>query len=208
MPTSRRLAQRLDDGRGRLGDLGRQARAVGVAERHVLGAGRDRRPQALERVAADRPARRRRSARRRRPPACRGARGSDRVDDHRQVLLAGDLGHLLEVERPRLADQGADGGEAWRPASAAPVVLRGGHVAPAGHPEGAHLRLLELDLGEQPEQLLLLRVGAREAGLDVVDPEPVERAGRRAPSRPPTATCPDPACRRGGSCRRALPVSQ
>ena len=54
-------------------------------------------------------------------------------------------------------------------------VLLGGDAAPAGHPEGADLRLLELDVGEQREELGLLRVRAREAGLDEADAEPVER---------------------------------
>jgi hypothetical protein len=45
------IPQRLDHSGGRLRHLGRQAGAVGVAEGDVLGAGRDRRPQAVERVA-------------------------------------------------------------------------------------------------------------------------------------------------------------
>ena len=46
------LAERGDHRRRRLGDLAGQAGAVGVAEGHVLGPGRGRGPQALERVAA------------------------------------------------------------------------------------------------------------------------------------------------------------
>ena len=77
-----------DDRCGRLGDLVRQARAVGVAERQVLGPGLGGRAQALERVAGvvapaveevlgvvDH-------------PLARGAQEGDRLGDHRQVLLA------------------------------------------------------------------------------------------------------------------------
>src|ERR1700743_3873041 len=39
------------------------------------------------------------------PLAALAAEG-DRLGDHRQVLLARDLGHLLQVEAPGLADQG------------------------------------------------------------------------------------------------------
>ena len=54
------------------------------------------------------------------------------------------------------------------------LVLGGLGVTAAGHPEGAHRSLPELDVGEHLEELELLRVGARETGLDEVDAELVE----------------------------------
>ena len=51
------------------------------------------------------------------------------------------------------------------------VIVLGRDAPATGHPEGADLRGLQLDPGEQPEELRLLGVRAREAGLDVVDAE-------------------------------------
>ena len=65
--------------------------------------------------------------------------------------------------RRKALDQGAQSG----------VVLDRG-VAAAGHTEGADRRLLQLQLGEQTEQLDLLRVGAWEASLDQLHAEGVE----------------------------------
>ena len=166
-----KLAHRRLGGRG---DLGRQARAVGVAQGDVLGPGGGRGAQALERVA------------RVVAPGVEEVFGVvddplplrpaevDRVDDHRQVLLARDLGHLLQVKAPRLADERADRRERGDQ-HAQGVVLLGRDPAAAGHAERADGRVLEIDAGEQAEELLLLGVGAREARLDVVDAEAVER---------------------------------
>ena len=67
------VAERLDHGRGRLGDEGRQAAAVGVAERDVLGAGLGGGAQRTRSRSPGRRASRRRSARRRRRPASRAS---------------------------------------------------------------------------------------------------------------------------------------
>ena len=50
--------------------------------------------------------------------------------------------------------------------SAQARVLLGGHVTAPGHPERDDRRLVQLLGVEQLEQLDVLRVGAREAGLD------------------------------------------
>ena len=166
-------AQLGDHGRRRLGDEGRQAAAVGVAESDVLGPSLGGGPHAFERVGGvvavaveevlgveDRPL------------ALRAQEG-DRVGDHRQVLLGRDLDHLVDVQAPALADQTDDGREALDQDAQGGVVL-GGDVAAPGHAEGGDRRLLQLQLGEQLEELRLLGVGAGEAGLDEVDAEPVE----------------------------------
>jgi hypothetical protein len=153
-----------------LGDLRRQRGAVGVAERDVLG--RRRRLQARQRVAGvvapgveevlgvvDH-------------ALALGEQEGDRLGDHRQVLVAADLDHLLQVQAPGLAherhDRSERGGE-----DAQRRVLLGGDVAPAGHAEGAHVGPQALVL-EPLEQLGLLRVGGGEAGLDERDAEVVE----------------------------------
>jgi hypothetical protein len=99
----------------------------------------------------------------------------DRVADHRQVLFAAHLGHLLQVQSPGLPDQGDHRGEAGGEQLQG-LVLGGFRVTPPGHPEGADHRLAELDLGQRLEELTLLRVRAREARLDEADPEIVELA--------------------------------
>ena len=168
------VTERLGDGAGGLGHLRRQARAVGVAQRHVLRPGGDGRPQALERVLGIL------------APRVEEVLGvvddalappdeiADRIGDHAQVLGARDLGDLVQVQRPGLADQGAYRREAVGQLSQGGVVL-GCHAAAAGHAERADVRTLQLDAREQPEQLGILRVGADESGLDEVDTEPVER---------------------------------
>ena len=62
-------------------------------------------------------------------------------------------------------------------------VLVGLDPAPPGHAEGADLGPLELLVGEQVEELGLLRVRRRETGLDVVHAQPVEGVDHPAPSR-------------------------
>ena len=78
------------------------------------------------------------------------------------------------MQHRRLADERARGREAVGE-HAQPLVLGRGRVAPAGHAERDDLRHLQALVGEQREQLLLLRVGRREAGLDQVHAERVER---------------------------------
>jgi hypothetical protein len=98
----------------------------------------------------------------------------DRVGDHRQVLVAGDLRDDIEVEGPGLADERDDRREAADEGGEA-RILGGLPVAAAGHPERSDRRLLERDVREQLEQLEVLRVRIREPGLDQVDSEAIER---------------------------------
>ncbi len=154
----------------------RQAGAVCVAEGDVLGPRLRRRPQAFRRVAGVL------------APGIEEVLGvvddalalaaaeGHRLGDHRQVLLTADLGHLLEVKCPGLADQGHDRRKASDQHRQRIVVL-GGDVAAAGHAEGADGGVCQRVGGEQLEQLHLLRVGAWEAGLDVVHAEPVQGLG-------------------------------
>ena len=119
------------------------------------------------------------------------AQERDRLGDHAQVLLAVDLDDLLEMQRPGLADERADRRHGIREQPQR-LVARGGHAAPARHPEGCDLGLAEALAGEQLEQLLLLWVRGREAGLDQLDAELVEAVG-------------DPQLLLGGE-RHALPL--
>jgi hypothetical protein len=97
------------------------------------------------------------------------------VGDHPQVLVGIDPHDLLQVQRPRLADERADGREAGGEQPQAGVVPRG-DVAPARHAERAHVRAQAL-LREALEQLLLLGVRGGEARLDQRDAEVVEEVG-------------------------------
>jgi hypothetical protein len=169
-----------DDRRDHLGgggtDLRGQGRAVGVAEHHRLGAGAGGRAQAGQRVAAvvaeaveevlgvvDH-------------ALALGDEERDRLGDHRQVLVARDAHDLLEVQPPRLADDRADGREGLGQRAQRRVLL-GRHVAPARHPEGGDLGVGEALAGQQLEELEVLGVRAREAGLDEVDAELVQTVG-------------------------------
>jgi hypothetical protein len=169
----RPVAERVDDRAGRLGDLERQRRAVRVAQAHSVGAGVRRRAQALERIGrvvaepveevlgvVD-------------DALAGGSEERDRLGDHREVLIAVDAHDLLEVQRPRLADDRADRGERARQ-DPHPLVLVGRHAAPARHPERGDLRPVERLAREQLEQLELLGVRRREAGLDQVHAQLVE----------------------------------
>ena len=100
----------------------------------------------------------------------------DRRSDHVEVLLGRDLDDLLQVQAPGLADQRADRREAVGEHAQRRVL---GRPAPAAarHPERGDLRVLEALAGEQVEELELLGVRGREAGLDQVDPELVELVG-------------------------------
>ena len=98
----------------------------------------------------------------------------DRLGDHPQVLGAVNLHDLLQVQAPGLPHERAHRREAVGQDLQCRVVL-GAQAAPPGHAEGGDLGVLEALAGEQLEQLELLGVGAREAGLDQVDAELVER---------------------------------
>ena len=110
-PDVRGAGERGDRGLGGGGDLAGQRRAVRVAQDDRLGACLSRRAQAPERVLA---------------VVAKGveevlgvvhdalaasAQERDGVRDHRQVLVPPDARHLVEVERPRLADERAYGHE-------------------------------------------------------------------------------------------------
>ena len=137
-----------------------------------------------------------------------GAGVVDGVDDHRQVLLAGDPGDLLEVQAPTSCRRRCTPARRAGDQVAQRRIVLGREPAPAGHAERAHLRPLELDLGEQPEELGLLRVRAGEAGLDEADSEPVERLDDADLLGGRERHAVSPACRREGSCRRAVPGSR
>ena len=161
---------------GGQGHLARQRGAVRVAERDVLGTCVRGRPEAAQRVGGIVA-----------PGVEEVLRVVDhalalaheerhRVRDHPQVLLGVHLRDLLQVKRPRLAHQRADRSEGVGQEPERRVV-GGAHVAPPGHAEGRHLGVLEALAGEQLEELLLLGVRRREAGLDEVHAERVERMG-------------------------------
>jgi hypothetical protein len=106
-------------------------------------------------------------------PLALGGQEGDRVGDHAQVLLGVDAHDLLQVQRPGLADERADGREGGCEQPQRRVLVGAG-VAPARHAERAHVGREAL-AREALEQLLLLRVRGREAGLDEGDAEVVEQ---------------------------------
>ena len=181
----------------------RQRAAVGVAAGDRLRAGLGGRAQARQRSTRGRRRSRRRSARRRRstrlPAPTRNAIDSAiiRRFSARSTLTTFSRCRLQVL--PTSVQTGAK--QSARTCSAGSSC--GAHVAPAGHPEGRDLGVLEALAGQQLEELELLGVGAREAGLDQVDRRARRACARPAPSRAPTATCPPPACHRAGWCRRA-----
>ena len=99
----------------------------------------------------------------------------DRLGDHLQVLLARDAHDLLDVQHRGLADERAHRRERLRE-HAQPLVGLGGDVAPARHPERDDLGdLRSARSASSSNSSLLLRVRRREAGLDHVHAERVER---------------------------------
>src|SRR5437867_3286175 len=98
------------------------------------------------------------------------------VVDDLQVLRERDAQVLAHVEVPGLADDGDHrrlGGET----EAEVAVVGGLHARPAGRAEGRHLRVLQTETLDGAEELLVARVRARPAALDVVDAEVVEPLG-------------------------------
>jgi hypothetical protein len=77
------------------------------------------------------------------------------------------------MKAPGLAHHRAHG-SARRQQLAQPRVVLGRQASPPRHAERADLGRLELHPLEQPEELRFLGVRAGKAGLDEVDPEPVE----------------------------------
>ena len=201
---ARSVGQRLADGRDGRGDLRRQRAAVGVAQDDA-----SRRPPRRPRAGS--PARsrgrrgsRRRSARRRRRRACPApTRKATESAIIAQVLLAVDAHDLLEVQRPGLADERAHRREAVGQHPQPLVVVGGRRRAGASSRRPTISACVERLAREQLEELQLLGVRRREAGLDQVDAERRRARARRAPSPRRRATCPRPACRRAGWCRRA-----
>ena len=94
------------------------------------------------------------------------ARFSSRVDAH----------DLLEVQAPRLADDRAHRREARRPACAGPRPRRPATPRRRVMPKAAISACSKRSCGQQLEELELLGVRGREAGLDEVDAELVELA--------------------------------
>jgi hypothetical protein len=150
-------AQLGGNSRGRLGDEGGKAAAVGIAEGDVLGARLGGGAHAFERVGRIVAIAVEEMLGVIHRPLALGAQEGDRVGDHRQVLLAGDLDHLVDVQAPALANQADDRREALGEDAQCGVIL-GGEVATAGHPEGGDRRLLQLEAGQQLEELRLLGV--------------------------------------------------
>ena len=97
----------------------------------------------------------------------------DRVADHAQVLLARGAYDLLDVQHRCLAHERAHRREALGQ-HAQSLVAVGVDAAATRHAERDHLRGVQVLLGEQLEQSLLLGVGRRKAGLDHVHAERVQ----------------------------------
>jgi hypothetical protein len=101
------------------------------------------------------------------------AQERDRVRDDRQVLGRPDAHDLLDMQQRALADQRAGRHKAVGEDPQTLVAVRA-HVATAGHAEGDDLRNLQPLLGQQAEELALLRIRRRETGLDQRDAQPIE----------------------------------
>ena len=127
----------------------------------------------------------------------------DRLGDHAQVLVAVDAHDLLEVQAPGLADERADRREAVGQQRAAPRPRRPRTPRRRVMPKAAISASRNVSPREQLEELGLLRVRGREAGLDHAARRARRARARRAASPRPRATCPPPACRRAGCSRRS-----
>ncbi len=155
------------------GDARREAAAVGVAQDEALRARVSGGAQAVDRVVrVGRPPVEEVLGVEDRPLALRDEE-RDRLGDHREVLLARDAQHLLDVQHGALADERDHGREALGEHPQA-VIAVGRDAAPPRHAEADDLGVVEPLTGEQVEQLLLLGVRGRESGLDQVDAEHVE----------------------------------
>ncbi len=170
------VAQLGHDPRGDLGHPRGQRGAVGVAERHVLGARLGGRAQAAQRV---------------RVVVGEGVEEVLGVVDHALALAAQEATESAIIRRfssgstrvtfSRCSDQVLPTSVHTRREAVGEhpqrLVVRGRHVLAPGHPEGRDLGVLEGLPREQVEQRLLLGVRAREAALHEVDAQPVERVG-------------------------------
>ncbi len=164
------------DGLDGVGDLARQAAAVGVAEDEAAGAGFGGGLEGFEGVVGvflvaveevfsvvndflD-----------------VGGEVGDGVGDHADVLVERDAQNLAGVEVPALADDGDDLGTGSDESAQAGVVLGGG-VASAGHAEGGDAGAGEVEVADGLEVGGVLGVGERVAAFDVVDTQLVEALG-------------------------------
>src|SRR5438094_3412165 len=104
------------------------------------------------------------------------AEEADGVVDDLQVLRERDAQVLAHVEVPGLADDGNHrrlGAET----EVEVTVVGGLHARPAGRAEGGHLRVLQPEALDGAEELLVARVRAGPAALDVMDAEVFEPLG-------------------------------
>src|SRR6266446_2403846 len=104
------------------------------------------------------------------------AQVGDGVVDDLQVLRERDAQVLAHVEVPGLADDG-DHRRLGAETEIEVTVVGGLHARPAGRAEGGHLRVLQTEALDGAEELLVARVRARPAALDVTDAEVVEPLG-------------------------------
>src|SRR5437870_6996003 len=100
----------------------------------------------------------------------------DGVVNDLQVLRERDAQILAHVEVPGLADDG-DHRRLGAETEAEVTVVGGLHARAAGRAEGRHLRVLQPEALDGAEELLVARVRARPAALDVVEAEVVEPFG-------------------------------
>src|SRR5213593_21147 len=100
----------------------------------------------------------------------------DGVVDDLQVLRERDAQVLAHVEVPGLADDG-DHRRLGAETEGQVAVVGGLHARAAGRAEGRHLRVLETEGLHGAEELLVARIRARPAALDVVEAEVVEALG-------------------------------
>ena len=101
---------------------------------------------------------------------------SDRVSDHREVLLGRRLQNLPDVQQPRLAEDGDDRrlGLDEQPDL---IVLLHADVLAARRAERRQSRVPERAVFRLLEELDVLGIGARPAAFDVVHAERVEALG-------------------------------
>src|SRR6266403_2048589 len=104
------------------------------------------------------------------------AEEGDGIVDDLQVLRERDAQVLTHVEVPGLADDG-DHRRLGAETEVEVAVVGGLHARPAGRAEGGHLRVLQTEALDGAEELLVARVRARPAALDVMDAEVFEPLG-------------------------------
>ena len=167
-------AGRIGDRGDHVTELGGQHAAVGVAQRHQVGAGLHRRADHLQRVGRVGPVAVEEVLGVEENPPALAAQMADGVGDHGEVLGQGGAQRELDVPVVALGDQRhhrraglAQGGD---------LRIVGGHrVRPAGRAERRQLRVGQPQLGARPpEELGVLRDRARPSALDEPDTELVQ----------------------------------